>query len=124
MKSVKLIYATKSETTDGSDILFLSRIRRLLEEEQTPFESMDVELFVGASDGNLPSVALKPQPGLSHHNRRMMVEDLERALGPVHQRPETVCYICGPRAMTDSFVSTVTGLEGVKAEHVLSEKWW
>ena len=47
---------------------------------------------------------------------------------------DTVCYVCGPPAMTDEFVADLKGIvepdsppeggNGNGKERVLSEKWW
>jgi len=55
---------------------------------------------------------------------RISRQDIEEALGDVEDRRDTVCYVCGPRQMTDELVETVGKMEGMEAERVLCEKWW
>jgi hypothetical protein len=77
-------------------------------------------------------------PPINTHFRRITPEDLqtvlvskkpsiEAATGETPAQKEevensTVCYICGPPAMTDSFVKVAEGIIG--PERVFREKWW
>ena len=60
-----------------------------------------------------------------YFGRRLDHRDVSRALGssPTERRA-MACYVCGPPAMTDEMVEFVRGLEGVRREWVLCEKWW
>lgn len=39
-------------------------------------------------------------------------------------REGTVCYVCGPRKMTDEVVEFLGRQEGMEEGRVLCEKWW
>lgn len=61
--------------------------------------------------------------------RRIQTSDLVQALdglkeGSQDDRSRTVCYVCGPPAMTDEFVAYLALQRGMSAERVLCEKWW
>ena len=56
--------------------------------------------------------------------RRISEDDAAEALGPAEARGGTVVYVCGPQAMTDSFVEALRTAEGMGEERVLCEKWW
>ena len=61
--------------------------------------------------------------------RRIQTSDLVQALdglneGPQNDRSRTVCYVCGPPAMTDEFVAYLARQPGMGEERVLCEKWW
>jgi hypothetical protein len=58
------------------------------------------------------------------HTRRITKEDLLACIGDVEDRDGTVCYICGPAAMTDGFVSLVKDTPGMDDKRVFCEKWW
>lgn len=56
--------------------------------------------------------------------RRMERADVVDALGEVEGRKDVLCYVCGVPTMTDEIVGFVKGLEGVRVENVLCERWW
>lgn len=49
---------------------------------------------------------------------------LMSACGSLSETAQTVFYVCGPQAMTDSTVEFLKGQPNVIPEHVLCEKWW
>lgn len=56
--------------------------------------------------------------------RRITRDDLLTAVGGADDREGTVCYICGPSAMTDEFVDSVKDMPGMDEKRVFCEKWW
>ena len=126
LDSVTLLYGTKSNTPDCSDVLFLPRIAKIASGCSSSIKQMQTRIFatkqdptgdgpVASSEGQIPQII----------PRRMSRDDIELALGEDHAlRQSTVVYICGPQAMTDEFVETVQSFPGLKAENVLYEKWW
>lgn len=102
-----------------------------------------MDLIAAASDANITlSLFLTGtgQTGRIEHGQlpnrtfagRIGESDLMRAIdghcehaspGKAH-RDGTLCYVCGPSAMTDEFVSFLSGCEGMSEERVLCEKWW
>lgn len=61
--------------------------------------------------------------------RRIAASDIVRALDGYtkegeHDRSGTVCYVCGPPAMTDDFAAHLKQQVGMAEERVLCEKWW
>jgi len=64
------------------------------------------------------------EQGIFERCGRMTREDLMEALGPVEERNQTLCYVCGPPQLTDWAVHELKNAEGVEDERVLCEKWW
>lgn len=126
LKSVKLLYGTKTARSDCSDVLFYSRIANMVADSKTKKDTTEVQIYATPTDPNASSPTLFSKTSKPEIiPRRMVEEDIERALGEdLAERGSTIIYVCGPQAMTDEFVETVTGIEGVKPEHVLCEKWW
>jgi len=85
---------------------------------------MDIDLrlhLTGVSKDDI-----KHAEGLPGHTvaGRVAGSDLDAALGPEDDRSGTVCYVCGPPAMTDSFVDFLSSRSGMDRSRVLCEKWW
>ncbi|KAE8387906.1 hypothetical protein BDV23DRAFT_195525 [Aspergillus alliaceus] len=134
--NIHFLYSTKlpsQETIASSEsvldqILFLSRLRQIIRSQsQSHRLRISLGLFVtGLRDSS--SSPLREQPSdLTIYARRINQDDLRAALtGPNGDiKPEeTVCYMCGPPAMTDEFVPSLRGLMGDGGERVFFEKWW
>jgi len=106
------------------DVLFATRLRDIAAER---VGSMTLEFYTtrGEPVGSGPS----SEPLLSRNNvnirdGKMRKVEIEEALGPVEERGETVCYVCGSQKMTDEIVEMVGKVQGMDAERVLCEKWW
>ncbi|KAF2141996.1 uncharacterized protein K452DRAFT_249747 [Aplosporella prunicola CBS 121167] len=56
--------------------------------------------------------------------RRLTVNDALDVLGPEQNRAKTVCYVCGPPAMTDEYVKVLREQKGMDEGRVMCEKWW
>jgi hypothetical protein len=61
--------------------------------------------------------------------RRISLPDLLHALDGYQEPAEdrrlrTICYVCGPQHMTDTFVDYLSRQPGMAPERVLCEKWW
>lgn len=109
-------------------ILFLSRLRQIIHcQSQSHRLRITLDLFVTSlRDASSPLLLEQPED-LRIHPRRINQDDLRTALtGPNGdiQAEETVCYMCGPPAMTDEFVTTLRGLMGDGSDRVFFEKWW
>jgi len=119
---VVILYSTHpGAEPDGSDILFLSRMRNIAD-AYTNGQQVDLQLYLTGSS-QAPAGDLSRMPS-GTKTRRATHEDLEAAVGQVSQRASSVCYICGPQKMTDDFVDHVQGLKGMDPHNVLCEKWW
>jgi ferredoxin-NADP reductase len=125
--SVKFLYTTRDPGSSRSptEILFLERLQSVFRTLGTEGE---LHLFLTpskntAGGSSAEGVGLDDK-SLSVQRRRITQKDLIDALGPVEERPETLCYICGVPGMTDEFVEKATRAEGMDEENVLFEKWW
>ena len=116
--SVQFLYSTKLERPSSTleSILFLDRLRSIYESHE---DRMRLSLFV---TGQRRDQAVDQGMELLHH--RIELEDLRKALGPVKERKNMFCYVCGPRGMTDEIVARVRNEDGVVLDQVLCEKWW
>lgn len=107
-----------------TQILFLPRLQHLVDQVYSPpsstrMTSLSIGLFL--TNACSSTLALKPNSGIDINLRRITSEDLTTALTPGHLKT-TVCFVCGPPAMTDSFVKIAGDIIG--AERVFCEKWW
>jgi len=106
------------------DVLFATRLRDLATER---VDSMVLDFYMTrgepAGSGAAPDVRYW-KDNVSILDGKMRKGEIEEALGPVEERGETVCYVCGPQKMTDEIVDMVGKVEGMDAERVLCEKWW
>lgn len=122
--NVQLLYATKGSSLNIKEVLFANRILSIASEYAA--SRLQVQFFLTeASDAK--DMSPSQQTDLSNvlsKNGRMTRQDIEEALGDVQDRQDTVCYVCGPRQMTDELVEMVGKMEGMEAERVLCEKWW
>ncbi|KAE8383547.1 hypothetical protein BDV26DRAFT_92416 [Aspergillus bertholletiae] len=120
--------ATTSSESVLDQILFLSRLRQIIRSQsQSHRLRITLDLFAtNLRDASSPRLREQPDD-LNIHPRRINQDDLRTALtGPNGgiQPEETVCYMCGPPAMTDEFVATLQGLMGDGSDRVFFEKWW
>jgi len=115
---VTILYSTHpGKQSDGSDILFLTRLCRIAKKFEDG-QQVELQLYLTGSSECLNKIPVEVR------NRRISHEDLDSAVGQSSQRSATVCYICGPQKMTDEFVEYVQDLEGMDLQNVLCEKWW
>ena len=125
--SVKFLYTTRDPGSSRSptEILFLERLQSIFRTLGTEGE---LHLFLTPSkntaEGPSTDAVGFNDKSLSVQRRRITQKDLIDTLGPVEERPETVCYICGVPEMTDEFVEKARRAEGIGEENVLFEKWW
>lgn len=118
---VTVLYSTRlGNEADGSDILFLSRIRDLVGGYSKDMQ-VEFQLYLTGSEDGKGDMSSLPD---GTRARRISHDDIERAVGSQDHREAMVCYICGPQKMTDEFVEHVQGLPGVDPRNVLCEKWW
>ncbi|RDL41118.1 uncharacterized protein BP5553_01097 [Venustampulla echinocandica] len=120
---IKFLYTTRDPGVENRGrILFLEPIskaivglgeRAELELFLTGNEQENGEDYVRVSDMNIPFKRRRINPG-----------DLLEALGPVEEREDVVCYVCGVPGMTDAFVEILKKAEGMDERNILFEKWW
>jgi Ferric reductase NAD binding domain len=113
------------EPYDSSAFLFLERLAKVL---VTP--NINGELVVhltpgGKGEGSMKETTIETQSGMLRCRKtRVGKEDVLEALGPIGDRQNTVCYICGVPAMTDELVEVAQRAEGMDPKKVLFERWW
>lgn len=130
--NIRILYTTRlpqheKTTEQGLDqILFLPRLRQMVQSQKTHQSRVSLDLFLT----NLqPSADLLSAPSdIVIHSSRIRDGDLQSAIGNRDSDPsskDTVCYVCGPPAMTDSIVERLKGMLGEGGEkRVFFEKWW
>jgi hypothetical protein len=120
---VKFLYSTKDPGASKiQHILFLERVEQAI---MALGERGHLELFLtSGKEEQLGSNDLTQSEELSVTKRRIERGDLLRALGPVEERSDTVCYICGVPGMTDDFVALAQNADGMDRRNVFFEKWW
>lgn len=140
--SVHLLYGTKTragerELTDPSadtDVLFLRRLHGLVAAGKgklrlslfaTNWTSGLLEPARGTAPAQAESAraSVSERQGVVVHRRRLDATDLGQALD-IAAGQGVLCYVCGPRKMTDELVAAAKAVEGMRPEHVLCEKWW
>jgi len=122
--NVQLLYATKGSSLKIKEVLFANRILSIASEYAA--SRLQVQFYLTtARDAKVSGTAEKADlNNVLSKTGRISRQDIEEALGDVEDRRDTVCYVCGPRQMTDELVETVGKMEGMEAERVLCEKWW
>ncbi|KAE8148309.1 hypothetical protein BDV25DRAFT_158605 [Aspergillus avenaceus] len=108
-------------------ILFLSRLRQIIRSQsQSHRLQISLDLFVTNLQGTASRILQQPTD-MAVHSKRISPDDLHVALagpdGSIDPRA-TVCYMCGPPAMTDEFVTILRQWMGNAKEQVFFEKWW
>lgn len=122
--NVQLLYATKGSSLNIKEVLFANRILSIASEYSA--SRLQAQFFLTTAPG-AKETAPKEKADLNNvlsKTGRITRQDIEDALGDVEDRKDTVCYICGPRQMTDELVEMVSKMEGMNTERVLCEKWW
>ncbi|KAF2234302.1 ferredoxin reductase-like protein [Viridothelium virens] len=116
--SVQFLYSTKigQPSPKLEDVLFLDRLRSILKGNE---DRMRLSLFITGQ-----RLELETGSGIDLHYRRIGQHDLREALGPVSERRNAFCYVCGPQGMTDELVARVRNEDSVVPDQVLCEKWW
>lgn len=83
---------------------------------------LDVRLFLsGVSAQDVAEAENLPRASRAS---RIQLDDLKEALGETESRHNTLCYVCGPQKMTDTFVEFLAKQDGMDSSRVLCEKWW
>ena len=120
---VQFLYSTKDPGASNlSRILFLERLQQAFE---ALGDRSQLQLFLTQSkDKSIDGKSQVAREETPIQRRRIQEHDVLRALGPVDERSDTVCYICGVPGMTDAFVDLVQKAEGVDQRNVFCEKWW
>jgi len=121
-KEIVFVYSVKDPGDDvdrKSKILFLDRVVSCLGEL-----GGTLKLFLtgeGQGDGGIIEVDGKT---VVFQRRRVGHGDVLDALGPVEDRGDVVCYICGVPTMTDDLVDFMQKADGMDQRKVLFERWW
>lgn len=131
---VELLYASKAtSTSDTKDVLFADRITDIAKAYSASQLRVQFFLSSGSSDTKpataedeekAETVGTTDLSNVAIRSGRITREDIEQALGEVEGRRDAVCYVCGPRQMTDELVEMVGRMEGMDAQRVVCEKWW
>ncbi|KAF2155868.1 ferredoxin reductase-like protein [Myriangium duriaei CBS 260.36] len=119
---IVFIYGTKASGSqiNADEILFLPRLKALLDNDAA--SRLQLKLFLtGVSNEDLGRARGLPPDTVAG---RITESDLEESLGEASMRDGTVCYVCGPQVMTDTFVEFLASRKGMTKERVLCEKWW
>ncbi|EFQ98657.1 hypothetical protein MGYG_01679 [Nannizzia gypsea CBS 118893] len=146
LSSAPMNVAMPNETVDkmpfaaASKILFLDRLQHISRnwnQTENDINPLDVQLFLtnlplANGEGNKVDVhpdILDTNSQITVHGRRITAGDLRKAVGENEElRSRTVCYVCGPPAMTDEFVKELKSFiinEDEEARgRVFYEKWW
>ncbi|KAK5676216.1 hypothetical protein LTS10_011028 [Elasticomyces elasticus] len=138
-KEIHFLYTTRvvgDGDIDPQAILFLPRLMDLVA-AVADHTNITLSLFL---TGPAAEGAASDDRGIIEHGklpnrtlaRRITEHDLVQAIdgfrtplyGPAYDRRGTVCYVCGPPAMTDGFVGVLNKQEGMAEERILCEKWW
>jgi len=120
---VKFLYTAKDPGPSKiTQILFLERVKQAI---KALGDRGQLELFLtSGKDSSIETEMGALGEETPVQRRRIKREDLLRALGPVNERSDTVCYICGVPGMTDDFVDLAQKAEGMDERNVFCEKWW
>ena len=121
---IKVLYSARPATTRIADILFYTRVRKLLSSDPSADRTLDLFLTGSASSSTLDDWDQVVAEGVHVHQRRISYQDLASALGPVQERNGAVAYVCGPAQMTDELVEVLKKSDGMDEQRVLCEKWW
>ena len=121
---IRILYSTRPATPEVTDILFYTRIRKLLSTDPSAERTLDLFLTGSASPLKLNNNDQVIAGGVYVHQRRISYQDLASALGPVQERGGAVVYVCGPAQMTDELVEVLRKSDGMDEQRVLCEKWW
>lgn len=117
---VHFIYSSKvgKEHTAGQVL----SLQRLVDISQTRGGQLELHLFfTGGSE--VQYIQEAPYRGIAQ-SRRLKSNDLEPLLENVETNKSTICYVCGPPAMTDELVDFLQNQPGLEQARVLCEKWW
>ncbi|KAH6667834.1 NADH-cytochrome b-5 reductase [Halenospora varia] len=116
---VKFLYSVRDPVEGLDSVLFLARLQECIAELG---EKAELKLFLTSSEDSESSEDRHEMVGVER--RRISTNDLIFALGDAVMRGRTLLYVCGVPGMVDNFVGVATGLEGMRKENVMFEKWW
>lgn len=118
---IHFLYSTKTNhDLDPQTILFLPRLMDLVAIAADPNVTLSCFLTGLGDEGAIEHGKLPNRT----FGRRLIEADLVRALGPAHDRQNTVSYVCGPAKMTEEIVDVIRRQEGMDDDRVLLERWW
>jgi hypothetical protein len=123
---VHFVYGTKADSDlDPQRILFLPRLMDLIAAANDPLVTLSFFLTGTGDEGSIEHGRFPNRT----FARRISKSDLRSAIDGYSNddpgsRTRTMCYVCGPQAMTDDFVAYLSNEPGMAADRVLCEKWW
>ncbi|EGX92593.1 Riboflavin synthase-like beta-barrel [Cordyceps militaris CM01] len=122
---LSVMYSTREpEDGDLGEVLFLDRILNLF---RTGRVSGNVKLFLTRPASHIYDRTADETGGIDVRFGRIEGGDLLSEISSGGSKESTLVYICGPPAMTDSFVDLLTAPDVatvISAARVKSEKWW
>lgn len=118
-EEVQLLYSSRVSESGETTFLFANRLRKIA--NSWPRPQFRMQFYVTGER----EVSLPKKDRMRWRQHRIEHDDLIEAIGrsPI-DRAGVVCYVCGPPAMTDDFVSFLRHAEGMDERRVLCEKWW
>lgn len=117
---VHFIYSSK--VGEGYTDLQILSLRRLVDINRLRGGQLELRFFFTGSS-EIPFSQDAPYKGLAQL-RRLDPDDLKPLLQSTETNETTVCYVCGPPAMTDELVEFLQVQPGLEPARVLCEKWW
>lgn len=125
-ESVTLLYTVGAQVSEYADVVWLQRLAAMmafLQRMQSGQAHTRFTLYL--SKDQVPRVGTAPD-GVDdvQVGRRLSVQDVIDALGGPQRMRESVCYVCGPKGMTDAFVDVLQRHPGMDENRLMFEKWW
>ena len=109
---------------DPQRILFLPRLMDLVAAVADPKVTLNLYLTGTGDEGRIEHGRFPNRTFASRITKTDLVRAIDGYQDDSAGRAETLCYVCGPPAMTDEFVEFLSQQKGMAQERVLCEKWW
>jgi hypothetical protein len=136
-KTIRILYTSRLPQGDEippankalDQVLFLPRLRQMIRSQETSHRlRISLDLFLTNIAPSSDLLSSGSPSDIAIHPSRISDDDLRSAVGSDKNGlspRETVCYVCGPPAMTDSIVERLDGMLGEGADkRIFFEKWW
>ncbi|KAJ5779697.1 hypothetical protein N7457_007417, partial [Penicillium paradoxum] len=136
-KTIRILYSSRllqdhetvTAETALDQVLFLPRLRQIIRSQESSHRlHISLDLFLTDLGSSSSLLASGSPSGIKIHSERISDRDLRAAAtgedGELDPQG-TVCYVCGPPAMTDAVVEKMAQMLGeVGEQRVFFEKWW
>lgn len=127
VRHMKVLYSTRR--IEDEEVLFEDRLSAMAEKYRVghagdKLTEVNFEFTMFETSGKTAKRREEISGATKRVYRRITHEDLIAALGPENARGNTLAYVCGPPAMTDSLVAFLEKSPGMEERRVLKEKWW